>query len=105
MRQQGKAFKGRAVDKKSLLKREPANHEGYHQCYIGLEWTKTVDLEHVIDASLRPDLENNPHNHKKACNYHNIAKKEGRLTPLEEARVQDAIANVLHLTENEKETL
>lgn len=99
--QRGKAFKGRADDKKALLKRDPANHEGYHRCYIGGEMTKTVDLEHVIDASARPDLANHPANHKKACNGHNIAKKNGTLTMAEEIRVQEAIEQVIFETEGE----
>lgn len=96
MNQRGKAAKGRSADKRTLLKGDPANHEGYHHCYIGDHMVERVDLEHVIDASLRPDLARNPRNHKKACNAHNIAKKEGTLSYIEEIRVQNAIEEVLY---------
>lgn len=96
LNQFGKAAKGRKADKVALKKLSPATHEGLHFCYIGAHWVAQFDLEHVIDASLRPDLARDPRNHKKACNAHNIAKKNGTLTMDEEIRVQNAIEEVLH---------
>jgi hypothetical protein len=95
LNQSGKAAKQRAADKRTLLKNEPATHAGLHYCYIGAHWVQHFDLEHVIDASERPDLRDNPRNHKKACNPHNLAKKAGTLTPPEQARVAAARNQVL----------
>ncbi len=102
LRQQGKTAKARAADKRSLMKEQPAEHDGRHLCYIGNHWVERVDLEHVIDASLRPDLARDPRNHKKACNAHNIAKKNGTLTEAEEIRVQNAIEQVLFDREDKR---
>lgn len=95
LRQVGKVGKARQADRKDKLKAEPANHQGYRQCYIGLESAKAVDLEHVIDPSIRPDLRHNEANHRLACNDHNVAKKEGRLTEAEQRRVDRATEEVL----------
>lgn len=96
LRHLGKVGKQRAADRKAKLKAEPPRADGKRQCYIGLEWTEHVDLEHVVDASVRPDLRRQGRNHKWACNTHNIAKKEGRLTPSEQARVDEAVESVLN---------
>lgn len=95
MKQLGKVGKQRAADRKAKLKAEPPRHDGTRQCYIGNEWIEKVVLEHVIDASIRPDLRSNPSNQRWACAEHNMAKKNGTLTMAEEARVQDAIKEVL----------
>lgn len=99
MRQLGKVGKQRAADRRAKLRAEPAGHDGRRQCYIGLEWTEHVDLEHVIDSSHRPDLARDPRNHRWACNAHNTGKKNGTLTPAEEVLVQNAIEQVLFETE------
>jgi len=101
LKQVGKAAKGRAADRRAIIKAEPATHEGLHYCYIGAHWMPTFDLEHVLDASTYPELARDPRNHRKACNPHNIAKKDGTLTEAEEIRVQTAIEDVLYQIERE----
>jgi 5-methylcytosine-specific restriction endonuclease McrA len=79
IRQIGKVGKARQADRRRKLKAEPANHEGYRECYICQSLFEHVDLEHVIDASIRPDLRHDPENHKWACNPCNLKKKRGEL--------------------------
>lgn len=95
------ALDKRATSKRELMKEQPATHEGLHHCYIGDHWVKRVDLEHVIDASVRPDLRDNPLNHRKACNRHNLLKKQGNLTVSEQNRVNKERQKVLEETTNE----
>ena len=75
MNRVGKVTKARAADKRAKLKAEPANHEGYRICYICQGWFTYVDLEHVVDASVVPELRHEPSNHKWACRPCNSEKK------------------------------
>ncbi len=73
----GKVGKARAKDRRTKLKAEPANHEGYFVCYICGGWFEQVDLEHVKDASTHPELRHDPGNHRWACRGCNLEKKRG----------------------------
>lgn len=75
IKQAGKVGRARQADKRAKLKAEPANHEGYRICYMCQGWFTYVDLEHVEDASVRPDLRHDPNNHKWACRPCNSEKK------------------------------
>lgn len=85
IKQVGKVGKARAADRRAKLKAEPANHEGYRQCYICFHMFKYVDLEHEEDASTHPELRHDPDNHKWACNPCNIKKKRHTKAHNEEA--------------------
>ena len=93
--QVGKVTKQRAADKRAKAKSEPVGHDGKRQCYICLYRFLHPVLEHVIDASARPDLRSNPKNHRWACDDCNINKKLGTLSMEQEIRVQTAIEEVL----------
>lgn len=94
----GKVARARADDKRRKLKAEPGRHDGKRFCYICEEWHLDIDLEHVIDASERPDLRHEPKNHKWACTLCNINKKLRRLKPGPQARVDAAREEVLSAT-------
>ena len=77
----GKVSKARQADRRAKLKAEPADYRGMRQCYLCQQWFVNVDLEHVIDASVRPDLRHEPSNHKWACNPCNLEKKRSLKKP------------------------
>lgn len=53
-----KVTKGWLKFRREYLKSHPANHEGYYECALCGKWVheSVVELDHIQNRSLRPDL-------------------------------------------------
>lgn len=73
----GKVSRSWAAKKKKWFKENPPNHEGYYICGICRGWVheSDVDLDHIINRSLRPDLREDDSNLQPAHRSCNIHKK------------------------------
>lgn len=68
--------KGKEIAKavKDWKKTQPANHEGYWECYMCRRWIPYLTAEHVKSKARHPDLRTDPANLKPTCDDCNRTK-------------------------------